>query len=112
MILGEGEELCIVVYLGHQGQLGYQGDGQNGPPMPTPAPLRPVAWNRLRVVWDAATDKTDIYLNDFSVPKGKGLGQRRPLKKGVDSIGFYFWPNQADLLLISDMEVVPLPAGE
>ena len=112
MILGEGEELCIVVYLGQQGQLGYQGDRQNGPPLPTPAPLRPAAWNRLRIVWDAATDKTDIYLNDLSTPKGKGLGQRRPLKKGVDSIGFYFWSRQADLLLIEDMRVVALSTPE
>jgi len=108
MILGEGKELCIVVYLSYRGQIGYQGDRQNGPPLPTPAPLRLGTWNRLRVVWDASTDRTDIYLNDLGVPKGKGLGQRRPLKKGVDSIGFYFWARQADVLLIRHIEVVKL----
>ena len=78
------------------------------PPLPTPAPLRPGAWNRLRVVWDTSTDKTDLYLNDLTVPKGRSLGPRRPLRKGVDSIGFYFWPRQADALVLREMKVYEL----
>lgn len=105
LILGEADELCIVVYLAVRGEIGYQGDGQNGPPLPTPSPLLAGRWNRLRVVWDAATDTTDIYVNDTVTPRGTGLGQRRPLKAGVDSAAFYFWPDQADALSISQFVI-------
>ena len=104
--IAEGSGLNLALYLVDNGKRMTYNNGKNSHQRFDPDQLaRTGQWRHVRWEWGAGGQQR-IYIDGSATPQADGKGVRKKLRRGADSVLFFFFENQPAELYIDNVRIL------